>query len=47
MRCIGAYDGTHGGGRGVREGGEFFRLVLRYTVAGHAESLTREVYRRV
>ena len=31
----------------VREGEEFHRLVLRYTVAGHAESLTHEVYRRV
>ena len=31
----------------VREGEGSCRLVLRYTVAGHAESLTHEVYRRV
>ncbi len=31
----------------LREREEFHRIVLRYTVAGHAESLTHEVYRRV
>ena len=31
----------------MREGGEFHPLVLRCTVAGHAESLTHEVYWRV